>query len=171
MSATASTDAATRRQVGRASVGQGRVFDFESELGADLTYMPMAVRFKLDQCGIRLSLAEWQRLPEYRRRELLYAPCDHEDTIANYRQLVRSWVKESTGTEPLAIPTASDPPWASSDVPEQLAQAATQMGLSVPSPASWRILSPLERFALLKLSRKEHDHRNLGRALREFGFL
>lgn len=33
------------------------LFGFESELEANLTYMPMAVRFKLDKCGIKLSLA------------------------------------------------------------------------------------------------------------------
>jgi Conserved nitrate reductase-associated protein (Nitr_red_assoc) len=31
-----------------------RLFGFESELEANLTYIPMAVRFKLDLCGVKL---------------------------------------------------------------------------------------------------------------------
>jgi len=64
---------------------EARLFGFESELEANLTYIPMAVRFKLDICGIKLLLAVWQRLPEHKRRELLYLPCQNEHDVASYR--------------------------------------------------------------------------------------
>ena len=147
-----------------------RLFGFESELEANLTYMPMAVRFKLDKCGIKLSLEQWQRLPLHRRRELLRTPCDHAAAISNYRLMLRSMVMECTGEEPPTIRTAERPQWADHDAPEQVRRAATAMGLESPSPARWRSLSALERFALVKLSRDGRDHRNLGPALREFGF-
>jgi hypothetical protein len=44
------------------SADYARLFDFESELEATLTYIPLAVRFKLDKCGIKLSLEAWQLL-------------------------------------------------------------------------------------------------------------
>jgi len=66
------------------SADHPRLFGFESELEASLTYIPMAVRFKLDKCGIKLSLGAWQQLPEDRRREFLRAPCDKRK---RYREL------------------------------------------------------------------------------------
>ena len=51
---------------------------------ASLTYVPMAVRFKLDKCGIKLSLAHWSQLPERERRKLLKAPCANSSDIASY---------------------------------------------------------------------------------------
>jgi len=153
------------------SADEARLFGFESELEANLAYMPMAVRFKLDKCGIKLSLAEWQQLPEDRRRDLLRAPCGQAAAVANYRQRLRSLVTECTGSEPPNIPTAEHPPWADNDIPEQVTRAATAIGLGSLSPARWRALTALERFALVKLSRDGRDHRNLGPALREFALL
>jgi hypothetical protein len=76
------------------SVDDAQLFGFESELEASLTYIPMAVRFKLDQCGIKLSLAVWQQLPEHRRRELLHLPCQSDGDIAAYRRILCALVKE-----------------------------------------------------------------------------
>jgi hypothetical protein len=66
---------------------------------------------------------------------------------------------------------AEHPPWAEERVPHQLTIAATALGVGAPSPAQWRKLSAVQRFALLKLSREGREHRNLGAALREFGLL
>jgi hypothetical protein len=151
------------------SVGEDRIFGFESELEANLTFMPMTVRFKLDKCGIKLSLAEWQRMPEHRRRELLRVPCDNVAAVANYRRVLCSFVRESSGTEPPTISDADHPLWMDGDIPEQLTKAAEAIGLAAPAPARWRALTALERFALVKLSRDGRDHRNLEPALREFG--
>lgn len=145
------------------------LFGFESEPEANLTYIPMAVRFKFDKCGIKLSLAAWQLLPEDRRRDLLHAPCQNEGEIASYRAILCALIKEFTGDEPPSIPTAVHPPWAASAIPEQITRATTAMGFSAPSSAQWCQLTPLQRFALVKLSREEREYRNLGPALREFG--
>lgn len=145
------------------------LFAFEAELEADLTYIPMAVRFKLDKCGIKLSLDDWQLLPERRRRELLNAPCGDTPAIASFRATLCGIVKEFAGSEPPTIATAEHPAWADDDVPEQLASAAAARGLPSPSPAQWRMLAAVQKFALVKLSRAGRDHRNLGAALREFG--
>jgi hypothetical protein len=153
------------------SVDDARLFSFESELEASLIYIPMAVRFKLDKCGIKLSLAAWQLLLEDRRRELLRAPCDNATDIASYRRVLCSFVGEFTGDEPPSIPVAGHPPWADKNIPEQIIQAAMAMGLPPPSSARWCTLTPLQRFALVKLSREGREHRNLGLALREFGLL
>jgi hypothetical protein len=152
------------------SADHARLFDFESELEATLTYIPLAVRFKLDKCGIKLSLDAWQLLPEDRRRELLRAPCDKAKAIASYRQVLCSFVREASGDKPPLVSIPADSP--SADVaPEQITRATAALGLPPPSSAGWRKLTPLQRFALVKLSREGREHRNLAAALREFGLL
>ena len=55
-------------------------------------------------------------------------------------------------------------------VPEVLQQACRQLGLELRQNA-WAELEELQRFALVKLSHPGHEHRNLPRALAEFGAL
>jgi hypothetical protein len=61
-------------------------------------------------------------------------------------------------------------PWdAPSPTPDLTAKAAEQ-GIALDEPR-WSALSPLQRFALLKLSRPGHENRNFLPACREFGLL
>lgn len=56
-----------------------------------LTWLPLAVRYKLDRCGVRISLAQWQALDLPTRTALLEAPlhaANLQDTFA--RKLSRS---------------------------------------------------------------------------------
>lgn len=48
--------------------------DVEPREARGLTWLPLAVRYKLDECGLRLSLREWQELPLQRRAALVAAP-------------------------------------------------------------------------------------------------
>lgn len=45
--------------------------DFEPSEVHELAWLPLAVRHKLDHCGLRLSLKQWQALPMQCRAELL----------------------------------------------------------------------------------------------------
>ena len=167
----APTQCAREKRAGVSTVDDGRLFGFESELERSLTYLPLAMRFKLDRCGVKLSLAAWQQLSEHRRRELLSLPCHSEADVASYRRVLYAFVTECAGEEPATITVSTHPPWADDHVPDQLTRAATAGGFSSPSALQWRRLTPLERFALVKLSREGHEHRNLGAAFREFGLL
>jgi len=171
LAATGLETAGVAAMVRDSNADDARLFGFESELEVNLTYIPMAVRFKLDKCGIKLSLAEWQRLPQSWRRDLLQRRCDDACAVADYRRILCSLVRECVGTEPAAIVTAEHPRWSDAEIPEEVVIAAAAKGVPLPSAARWRALTALERFALLKLSRKGHDHRNLELALREFGLL
>jgi len=53
-------------------------------------------------------------------------------------------------------------------VPAEVQDQAAQMEGAI-APAQWTALSPLQRFALCKLSRPGHENRNFLPALREFG--
>jgi hypothetical protein len=53
-------------------------------------------------------------------------------------------------------------------LPAELAASCRQLGLAL-RPDAWQSLDELQRFALVKLSHPGHEHRNLPRALEEFG--
>jgi hypothetical protein len=62
-------------------------------------------------------------------------------------------------------------PWQQTgQLPEVLAASCAQLGLSVEAEG-WANLDELQRFALVKLSHPGHEHRNLPRALVEFGLV
>ena len=72
--------------------------------------------------------------------------------------------------EYMAVETA--PLWRDeSRVPPQLGEYAAGAQVSPPSAAQRAALSPLQRFALLKLCRAKHDNINFVPAMREFGLL
>lgn len=148
-----------------------RLFGFESELEANLTYIPIAVRFKLDKCGIKLSLTQWQQLPLSERRNLLQAPCANGADVERYGQVLLRLIKEIIGGDPERVPVAGNPAWKELDLPRQIADKALLLGIRAPLPEDWRGLTDLQRFALLKVSRAGSDNRNLVPALREFGML
>lgn len=147
-----------------------RVFAFEADFAGDLRCLPMAVRRKLDLAGVKLKLLQWHGLEEEERRRLL-AWDDDDSAIAGLRE----WLLARSATLPegpaRALEPAVDPEWRSSAVwPEAVLGSCAQLGLT-PQPERWRTLDELERFALLKLSHPGHEHRNLPRALAEFGAL
>lgn len=146
-------------------------FGFESELERSLTLIPMAVRFKLDRCGVKLSLAEWNQLPEAIRRKLLRAPCDDLAEVAHYRSALQRLIQDTVGAEPQLIPVAANPPWEGTEIPRQVADKSLEMGLNSPTVAQWRGLSTLQRFALVKVTRAADDNPNFIPALREFGLI
>jgi hypothetical protein len=147
------------------------VFGFESELEASLMYMPMAVRFKLDKSGIKLSLNQWQQLSESNRRDLLATRCESESEISNYRCALETLIRTTIGEEPRTLDTGGPRPWETQAVPSQITQKCLELGVAPPTPFQWRALTPLQRFALLKLTRDGDHSRNLIPALREFAGL
>jgi hypothetical protein len=147
-----------------------RCFAFEADFTADLRCIPMAVRRKLDLAGVKLRLTHWNGLNETERQRLL-AWADDPDALKAMRQ----WLLERTATmaegqaKPLE-PAMSEPWQLTTTLPQVLADSCRQLGLAAPEQA-WSRLDELERFALVKLSHPGHEHRNLPRALAEFGLL
>ncbi|TAF58965.1 MAG: nitrate reductase associated protein, partial [Oscillatoriales cyanobacterium] len=52
-------------------------------------------------------------------------------------------------------------------IPESVTAKAQELGLTV-TDAQWSGLQPLQRFALIKLSRSSHENKNFLPAVREF---
>jgi hypothetical protein len=58
------------------------LFEFEILSSENLDYIPMCIRFNLDRCGIRITLAQWQALPHAERVELTRYPVADSDAAA-----------------------------------------------------------------------------------------
>jgi len=67
---------------------------------AALTLMPRAVRDKLDAVGVKLHLAEWDRLPMVDRERLRDLDCASSDEIDRYRERLIAMLREHCGKDP-----------------------------------------------------------------------
>jgi hypothetical protein len=145
-------------------------FAFEADFTSDLRCIPMAVRRKLDLAGVKLKLQHWAELEEEERRELL-AWGDDAAAIEALREQLMARTSSLSPGQAKTLPRPSDEPWQRTDqLPEVLAASCDQLGLAV-GAEGWAELDELQRFALVKLSHPGHEHRNLPRALAEFGLL
>jgi hypothetical protein len=145
------------------------LFAFEDDFVATLRCIPMAVRFKLDRCGVKLSLRKWSRLSPEDRRGLLLQPCDGEAEVQAYRQGLIALIEAKTGGEAKPLPDGSTVPRDdAARTPAPVNSFAAGIGVTPPTDQAWRRL-PLQRFVLLKLSRDKHDNVNFLPAMGEFG--
>lgn len=148
------------------------LFAFEDDFVQSLRCIPMAVRLKLDLTGVKLSLRQWSRFTGLDRRALLERPCASADEIAAYRRDLVALVRLRAGEAARFLAERPEPLWENcAAVPAAIGAFARSRGVSGPSEADWRRLRPLQRFALLKLSRDNHDNVNFLPAMREFGCL
>ena len=69
----------------------------------DLTFIPRAVRDKLDRVGLKLHLKDWQALPLTERLQLLDHRCESPDDEAEYGRLVERLVLRLTGQRPARL--------------------------------------------------------------------
>ncbi|MDG2522152.1 nitrate reductase associated protein [Caulobacter segnis] len=149
-----------------------QLFAFESDFVASLRCIPMAVRMKLDRVAIKLTLRQWSRFTLDDRQQLLRTPCRTHREIGDYRRLLVELVACRAGEVAGALTNPPEPLWEQSDsVPEIVAIHARSIKASPPAPAQWSGLTELQRFALLKLTRDNHDNVNFVPAMREFGII
>ena len=143
-------------------------FQFEQEFIDSLRCIPMAVRLKLDTCGVKLKLNHWHQFTQAERQELVAMPCDTAASVPTYRQHLQTLVTRYTGQPAKEIDIPAEPVWLQAEVPEQVQLQAANHNLQV-TPDSWQALTPSQRFALIKLSRPSHENRNFMPAMKEFG--
>jgi hypothetical protein len=148
------------------------IFRFETDFGGTLRCIPMSVRMKLDQTGIKLSLKQWNRIPPAGRRELVERPCTNAGEAEAYREFLVSQIEAHTKTTVELAPVDPAPPWAdASAVPERIRDWARGVNVAAPSGEQWAALTALQRFALFKLTRPGHRNENFLPAMREFSLL
>jgi hypothetical protein len=145
------------------------LFQFEQDFVDSLRCIPMLVRLKLDTCGVKLKLVHWNQFNTDERRSLLEIPCSTSREIENYRQFLQDLITQKTGQPATELAIASNPAWLDPEtIPESVQSKATETGLTL-TQSQWRSLTPIQRFALIKLSRASHENHNFAPALQEFG--
>jgi hypothetical protein len=144
-------------------------FQFEADFVEALRCIPMQVRLKLDTCGIKLSLAQWHQFSPAERQQLVTLDCDGEGAIATYHDHLQALVQHHQGSPAKTLAIDPTPAWHNDQViPPEVQGQAAQLGYAI-TQAQWQTLHPLQRFALIKLSRPSHENHNFQAALIEFG--
>jgi len=151
-------------------MNHAQLFAFESDFVASLRCIPMAVRFKLDHCLVKLSLRQWSRLTQADREQLLLTPCVTAEEAAAYRAILLELIALRADGQMKMLEEAPEPLWEqSATTPEAIRAFARSISIQPLSDLDWKGLTLLQRFVLLKLSRDNHDNVNFVPALQEFG--
>lgn len=143
-------------------------FQFEADFVESLRCIPMAVRCKLDTCGIKLKLDQWHRFSTEEREQLITLPCHTPTEVAHYCQWLQNLILQRTQTQASELPVEAHPAWLDpAQIPAALQEKAQAHGITI-NLSQWQALAPLQRFALIKLSRPSHESKNFLPALKEF---
>jgi hypothetical protein len=147
------------------------LFNFEVSSSEDFTYIPMAVRFNLDRFGLRISLAQWQMLPQEDRKLLARFPVDEDIQIEpNFDHALFEMMRTHANVEPDWFTPEEAPAWRrTEEVPQDVLQQASLASLQAPSTEQWARLDPFRRYVLAKLSRKPENNHDFAPAMKEFG--
>jgi xanthine dehydrogenase accessory factor len=147
------------------------LFRFEADFERALECVPMLARFKLDACGIKVPLSDWRKLPIIVRRRLLEMPGAEGNQITIYRSYLTEMIERHTRGPVRSLPIGPAPAWSEINaVAPNVVQKAEGLGVNAPSIEQWRRLTPLQRFALVKLAGASRG-RNFLPALREFSLV
>ena len=131
----------------------------------------MSVRCKLDTCGIKLKLDQWNTFTLEDRQGLVSHPCQTSDEIQTYRTFLSQLITERAQSEVKELAIDPNPAWLDSNQIPDNVKSNLQRVESELSIEQWGSLSDLQRFALIKLSRPGHESHNFVPALKEFGLM
>lgn len=144
------------------------LFAFEADFVESLRCIPMEVRYKLDTCGIKLRLADWNHMSFPERQTLTELPCDTQTEIQYYRNYLQDLILKYTSIPATELPIDTHPAWMQPDIiPISVQEKAQEFGVFI-TAQQWSQLTPLQRFALIKLSRSGHENKNFSSAMIEF---
>lgn len=130
-------------------------FQFESDFVESLRCIPMQVRLKLDTCGVKLKLSQWNHFDQSDRQTLVELPCITESEAQTYRDFLHQLILNRTGTEASDLAIDPQPAWLNAtEIPTSVQEKAQEVATPL-TLEQWQNLSPLQRFALLKLSRSD----------------
>lgn len=143
-------------------------FQFEAEFIESMHCIPMSVRMKLDTCGVKLKLAHWNKFEKSECQTLVTMPCSTTNEATAYRDFLQNLIMQKTGEKAKELEIAPHPPWLDeTEIPENTRQKAAEFKVNL-TLSQWQKLTPLQRFALIKLSSPSHESKNFLPALEEF---
>jgi hypothetical protein len=119
-----------------------------------------------------MSLKQWNRIPGDERDQLVARPCGTPPETAAYKEFLSALIAAHTHSAVEFCALEGSPPWSQAHaVPERIREWAQGLGVAAPSAEQWAHLTPLQRFALFKLTRPGHSNENFLPAMREFQLL
>lgn len=143
-------------------------FQFENDFVTSLQCIPMQVRMKLDTCGIKLKLNQWNQFDIEERQQLVAMPCENDLEIQAYRQFLENLLITKIGETAKQLAVDANPAWINAmTIPSEIQDQAYTFQVTI-SLQQWQQLTPLQRFALIKLSQSKHENSNFLPALKEF---
>jgi len=144
-------------------------FKFEEDfVENNIRCIPMVVRLKLDQCGIKLKLAEWSKFSVEERAILAESPCENHFEISSYKKHLQQLVIDRMGHPASELKILEPMEWTTLDrIPEIIEEKIKEFRWTL-SIYQWNNLNELQRFALVKLSRPGHENANFPLAMKEF---
>ncbi|MEM7553654.1 MAG: nitrate reductase associated protein [Cyanobacteria bacterium P01_A01_bin.84] len=146
-------------------------FQFETDFVNNLRCIPMQIRLNLDTCGVKLKLAHWNQLTTEEKQSLVNMACNDEKQAQTYKEYLQNLITNKTGKPASELPIDDNPPWINiSQIPAVIENKAAECGVTI-TLQQWQNLTPLQRFALIKLSRPSHENKNFYPALKEFGIV
>jgi hypothetical protein len=146
-------------------------FQFEADFVESLRCIPMQVRMNLDTCGVKLKLVHWNNFNEQEKQALVSLPCTTKEESQAYQEYLQNLVVKQTGKPAGMLDVEELPEWLNdSNIPDLVQEKAAEFNLEM-SLKQWQSLTPLQRFALIKLSRKGHENLNFYPALKEFNLV
>ena len=152
-------------------IESSKYFQFETDFVGSLQCIPMIVRMKLDDCGVKLKLVHWNQFDRRQRQALVDLPCSTPQQRQAYQEWLQNLIIAKTGQPAKELPIDPNPPWLeASTIPNSVETKAQESNVAL-SPEQWSNLNPAQRFALIKLSRPSHENKNFIPALEEFGIL
>jgi len=152
-------------------MGKGVFFQFEADFVDSLRCIPMQVRLKLDTCGVKLKLSHWHSFSQEERQTLVELPCNTPAEFQAYGTFLQQLVTDRTGQPASVLPIDPHPAWMDATViPTSLPEKAREFDVTI-TLEQWAALTPVQRFALIKLSRPSHENKNFLLALKEFNLV
>lgn len=143
-------------------------FQFETDFVDSLRCIPMQVRYRLDTCGVKLKLHQWNLFTLADRAELVDFDPQTAVEVDRYKELLVRLIRKRSGEEATLLTISIEPPWLNeTEIPAVLAEKIGAADI-IFSLLQWRKLTTLQRFALIKLSGASHEQNNFLPALREF---
>lgn len=144
-----------------------RQFGFEAEIYESLSCLPMAARRKLDRLGLKISLAQWQRLSRAERLMICHAPASTLDECEVLRLFIHEVTLARSGSSPTVLSDESrkeaEPV---TEPPATLVTNANTLGVAL-TAKEWERLDDDERYALIKLGGGARPSHNFKTALHE----
>ena len=142
--------------------------EFESSDERALVHIPMAMRYRLDKSGIRLTLKQWQALPMALRRRVLELPCDTAAAIDDFQRELAALVKALLDENVMRFTVTRPFAWQRGSPPDELAQALHESHCGAIPDGTWRQLNDFQRYVLVALGRTGRVSSRLPSAFREF---